>query len=98
MPLSNSQTRYLRGLAHALRPIVMVGGKGVTDGVMAELAQALDDHELVKVQLAIDDRAERAAAGDALAKQAGADVVQRIGKVIVLFRRHPDEPVIALPR
>lgn len=98
MPLTNSQTRYLRGLAHSLKPVVMIGGKGVTDAVVAELAQTLADHELVKVSIAGDDRDARAAAIDALAARAGADVVQKIGKVVVLYKRNPDQTVIALPR
>jgi RNA-binding protein len=98
MPLSNSQTRYLRGLAHAQKPIVMIGGKGVTDAVIAELEHALRDHELVKVQVAIDDREQRATAADELAMRTGAEIVQRIGKVVVVYKRNADDPQIALPR
>ena len=49
--LSNSQQRYLRGLSHGLKPVVMVGGKGLTVGVLAELELALEHHELVKVKI-----------------------------------------------
>ena len=63
MPLKSSQIRYLRGLAHALKPIVGVGAKGLTPAVSAEFATALAYHELVKVKLAVDDRAARAAIG-----------------------------------
>ena len=57
--LSNPQKRYLRGLAHDLKPIVMVGAKGITPSLVAELDQALDQHELVKVKVAAEDRETR---------------------------------------
>lgn len=98
MAITASQTRYLRGLAHDLKPVVMVGGKGVTTTVLAELTRALEIHELVKVAIADDDRQSRAAAGDELARATGANIVQRIGKIVILFKRNPDEPRIALPR
>jgi len=60
MPLSSSQIRYLRGLAHPLKPVLLMGGKGVTAGVLKELEQALDDHELIKVRLSGGDRVARA--------------------------------------
>jgi putative YhbY family RNA-binding protein len=49
MALTEKQLRFLRGKAHALRPVVMLGNKGLTDNVVAETAQALRDHELIKV-------------------------------------------------
>ncbi len=61
MPLTSSQKRYLRGLAHTLKPVIMVGNKGVTPALAAELAIALEHHELIKVKLAGEDRAARAA-------------------------------------
>jgi RNA-binding protein len=98
MPLSNVQVRHLRGLAHALKPTVMIGGKGLTDAVVAELNSALDHHELVKVQIAGDDRDARAEIAAALVTRSGADLVQKIGKIVCLFRRNPDQPRIDLPR
>jgi len=61
MSLTSSQKRYLRGLAHNLKPVIMVGNKGISDALLAEFSIALDDHELIKVKLAGDDREERAA-------------------------------------
>ena len=98
MPLNNVQTRYLRGLAHALRPTVMIGAKGLTDAVVAELDLALAHHELVKVHVAGDDREARAQAADELSRRCGAEVVQKIGKMICLYRRNPDSPGIELPK
>ena len=98
MAIKPNQKRYLRGLAHALKPVILVGGKGVTPAVVAEFTLALEHHELVKVRLAGDDRAERAAQIAELAAMASAELVQSIGKVACFYRRNADEPKIALPR
>ena len=98
MALSSSQIRYLRGLAHALKPVLLLGGKGVTAGVLKELEQALDDHELIKVRLAGGDRSERAAEIAALLASSHAQTVQTIGKIAVLYRRNAEQPTIALPK
>jgi len=98
MPLSSSQLRHLRGLAHALKPIVMVGQKGVSDTVVAELDAALACHELVKVRASGVDRDEKAGIAETLRERTGAELVQRIGHVLCYYRRNPDEPRIELPR
>ena len=59
MKLSNKQIRHLRGLAHDLKPVVMVGDKGLTDNVIEELNIALDAHELIKVKIRAEEREER---------------------------------------
>ena len=98
MPLKASQIRYLRGLAHALKPIVAVGAKGLTPAVSAEFATALGYHELVKVKLAVDDREARVALVDELAAAAGAEVVQRVGKTATYYKANPERRRIELPR
>jgi RNA-binding protein len=96
--LSSAQARYLRGLAHALRPVVLVGGKGVTEALVAETAAALEIHELIKVKVAAEDRETRDAMIAALAEGTGAALVQRIGNIAVLYRARAEKPLIALPR
>jgi RNA-binding protein len=98
MPLKSNQIRYLRGLAHVLKPTVMIGGKGLTDAVLAELELALTHHELVKVDIAGDDRELRASLAGELAGRTGSELVQKIGKRVLLYRRNPDSPGIELPR
>ncbi|EIL87595.1 MULTISPECIES: ribosome assembly RNA-binding protein YhbY [Rhodanobacter] len=98
MALSPSQRRYLRSLAHDLNPVILLGAKGATDAVLKELDGALSHHELVKVKLSGGDKAERDAQIDFLAGGTGAENVQQIGHVVVLFRRNEDEPKLALPR
>lgn len=96
--LTASQKRYLRGLAHALKPVILLGEKGVTPGVLAELDLALTHHELVKVRIPGEDRDVREAAVAELADQTRSAVVQRIGHIATLYRRNSDAPQIALPR
>lgn len=98
MPLSQTQKRHLRGLAHALNPVILVGQKGVTDALLAEFVIALDHHELVKVKLGGAERDERNAMIAALGKGSGAELVQTIGHVASFWRRNPQAPKIALPR
>ena len=98
MALSSSQTRYLRGLAHALRPVVQLGGRGVTPALMQELGIALDHHELVKVRLAGSGRDQRRQQLEALLAGSGAELVQHVGHVASLYRRNPEATRLALPR
>ena len=88
--LSSAQTRALRAKAHHLRPVVLVGDAGITPGVVAETARALDDHELIKVRIAAEDRdAFREAAHD-LSAQLDAELVQTVGRIAVLYREAGD--------
>ncbi len=98
MPLTSSQIRYLRGVAHPLKPLIQIGGRGVTPALLAELGVALDRHELVKVRLAGADREERQQQVEQLLQASGADLVQRVGHVASLYRRNEDTPRLALPR
>jgi RNA-binding protein len=98
MQLSASQRRYLRGLAHALKPVILTGSKGVTPALLSEFAGALDQHELVKVRLAGEDRAARDAQIEALAAGTGAVLVQHIGRTAAFYRRNAQRPRLALPR
>ncbi|MGF6709626.1 RNA-binding protein [Luteibacter sp. W1I16] len=98
MSLSPTQRRYLRSLAHDLRPVILLGNKGATEAVAKELAQALDIHELVKVKLSGGDKDERQEQIAFLTGQTGSETIQEIGHVVVLFRRNEQDPKLALPR
>ena len=98
MALSPSQRRYLRSLAHDLNPVILLGAKGATAAVVKELDLALTHHELIKVKLSGGDKDERTTQVDTLLQGTGAENVQQIGHVAVLFRRNEDEPKLALPR
>lgn len=98
MSLSASQKRYLRGFAHDLKPVILVGQKGVTPALLKELDGALEHHELVKVKLADDDRESRAESIELIRASSGAEVVQTIGKVASFYRRNPDKSQFSLPK
>ncbi|MDX1589756.1 MAG: ribosome assembly RNA-binding protein YhbY [Oleiphilaceae bacterium] len=87
MALSSEQRRQYRSIAHNLKPLVTVSEEGPTEGMVAELERALNDHELIKVKLASTDREARQAAISDLCQQTGAELVQSIGRVAVLLRR-----------
>lgn len=97
MPLNDKQKKYLRGLAHDLKPVVHVGNSGVTPGVTAELDQNLEHHELVKIKLRVGGREARDAAIDHVIGESHAELIGRIGNVAILYRRSKDKPIIALP-
>ena len=96
--LTAAQNRFLRGQAHDLKAMLQVGGKGLTEAVVAEIDLALEHHELIKVKIAAADRDERERLVDELAQRAGAALVQRIGHVAVLYRPSKDKRQIVLPR
>ncbi|MET0116921.1 MAG: ribosome assembly RNA-binding protein YhbY [Sedimenticola sp.] len=98
MPLSNPQKRHLKGLAHSLKPVVMVGQHGLTEGVFNELEIALEVHELVKVRISAGDRDERDEMLAVLVEKSSAELVQRIGNIAVLYRHNPKKPKIVLPK
>jgi len=88
--LSPIERKRLKARAHALNPIVHLGDKGLTDAVIAEIGRALDAHELIKVRVNSADRATREAILEEICRQIGAQAVQHIGKVFVLFRENPE--------
>lgn len=81
--------KQLKQIAHHLAPVITVGEHGLSAGVLAETDRALADHELIKVRLQTADRQERAEVANELASRCDAAVVQKIGKIIVLFRVNP---------
>jgi RNA-binding protein len=95
--LSGKQRRHLRALGHGLAPIVQLGKDGVTGNVVSALDQALEDHELVKVRILASALVDRNEAGDQLAKDTNSEIAQIIGNVLLVYRRHAEEPKIRLP-
>ena len=96
MPLNEKQRKHLRRLGHTLEPVLMTGGSGVTPGLLAELDTTLAHHELIKVKVRAADRAARDAMIEALCSASGAELVQRIGHVALLWRPNPERRRIAL--
>ena len=96
--LSGKQRRYLRALGHELRSIVQVGRDGVDDGLVAAVDRALTDHELVKIKVAEAANLDRHDAAADLAARTRSEVAQVLGNTVLLYRAHPEEPEISLPR
>jgi RNA-binding protein len=89
--LTPTERKALKARAHNLDPIVMIGAKGVTDEVVKEVDLALKAHELIKVRAPNMERDAREVAFQALCERTGAEAVQAIGKIFVLYRKRDEE-------
>ncbi|HXU41446.1 MAG TPA: ribosome assembly RNA-binding protein YhbY [Burkholderiales bacterium] len=87
--MTPAERKLLKARAHNLEPVVIVGGKGLTDEVVKEVDRALTAHELIKVRAPSLDRDGRDQALKTLCEKTGAAAVQQIGKVLVLYRKNP---------
>jgi RNA-binding protein len=87
MPLDQARKKHMRTIGHQLNPVVMVSEKGLSEGLHAELERALEDHELIKVKLAIGDPAVRRELAAELCTGHRAELVQQVGKVILIYRK-----------
>ena len=96
--LTSKQRAYLRGLANTMDPIVHVGKGGMAATIIKQAAAALTARELIKGKVLETAPETAREAADALAEAVGAEVVMTIGRTFVLYRRHPEEPTIMLPR
>lgn len=97
MALTDRQKKHLRGLGHALRPVVLIGQRGMTDGVVSECARALHDHELVKIRARVGDRAQRDSVLAGLASATGSELVHQIGNVGLFYKKNNKLSKILLP-
>jgi RNA-binding protein len=95
LELTGHQRRYLRGLAHPLKPVVRVGKGGVTDSVALAVERALVDHELVKVRMLRPE--DKRGCARLLADRCGAHLCGLVGHTVILYRAHPETPRIRLP-
>ncbi|AKH63669.1 MULTISPECIES: ribosome assembly RNA-binding protein YhbY [Photorhabdus] len=97
MTLNKKQVQHLKSLAHPLKPVVMIGNNGLTEGVLAEIEQTLAHHELIKVKIAGEDREIKNLIANAIVRETGAYNVQIIGKTLVLYRQSEERRII-LPK
>jgi RNA-binding protein len=88
--LTSRERAQLKGRSHALEPVVQVGHAGLTDKVVAEIDRALAAHALIKVRVDVADRGARTALCEAICARTDAASVQRVGKVLALWRPRPD--------
>ncbi len=94
--MKGAQRRQLRGLAHALKPIVQVGHGGVTEMLISQLETALYDHELVKVKVLNNYDGDLEDVAIALTEATQSACVQQIGHILLFYKANPDKPVIVL--
>ena len=96
--LKGSDRKYLRGVAHGLRPVVQVGKEGLSEAVLTAADKALYAHELIKVQI-FAEREDRQAAAETIEKRLSCECVGTIGKMAIFFRQQedPDKRKVVLP-
>jgi RNA-binding protein len=87
--MTSQQRKQLRGLAHHLDPVVMIGKQGLTDGLIVAAAKALDAHELIKVRF-LEFKDEKRGLTDQLAAATSSEIAGIIGHVAILYKQHPD--------
>ena len=88
--MTPSERKAFKARAHKLEPVVIIGAKGLTPEVLAEIERALTAHELIKVRAPALERKDRDACLAAICESTGAEAVQQVGKVFVLYRRKPE--------
>lgn len=93
-PLNEDKKRQLRKLGHTLKPLVIIGGNGLTDNVIAEIDSTIAFHELIKVRVNAEERSDRDAMIEQLCERTGSELIQRIGHIALIFRRNPQKPKI----
>ena len=98
MKLTNNQKKYLRSLAHDLKPFVMIGQHGLSESVIAEIESTILKHELIKIKLRVSDREEKQEVINKIIELSKAELVQVIGGVLVIYKPFEDNPDIILPR
>jgi RNA-binding protein len=99
-PLTSFQAKYLRGRAHRIKPVVLVGQKGITAPLLSSLREALNAHELIKVRFVdLKDRGAKAECLAEIERRTGSRLAGQIGHTAILYRPHPDPDKrrIALP-
>ena len=86
MAVSPQLKKRFRTIGHHLKPIVIVSENGLGEGVVQEINRALEDHELIKIKLAVMDREDKAPLIEAIIEESQAELIQSIGKVILVYR------------
>ena len=91
MKLTETQKKYLRGLGHQKKPLIIVGDAGLSESLLAEYETTLSHHELIKVRVRVGDRETRDSIIEKLCSVSAAELVQRIGNVALLYRENVDK-------
>ena len=97
MALSEAQKKYLRGLGHGRKPLIMVGDGGLSESLLIEFESTLAHHELIKVRVRVGDRKARDAIIEELCSAGSAEIIQRVGNMALLYRENPEKKKIIIP-
>ncbi|WP_410512227.1 ribosome assembly RNA-binding protein YhbY [Paenibacillus sp. BR2-3] len=96
--LTGKQKRYLRSMAHHLDPVFQVGKGGVNEHLVRHIEEAIEKRELMKISVLNNNIEDPKEIGSVLAEQSGSELVQVIGKTIILYKESRDNKTIELPR
>ena len=96
--LNKQKLKFLRSLAHEASPIIWIGQHGLSPNVLEEVQKALEHHELVKIKLRVGERSEREKVSQSLCELTGAELVQKIGNTLTLYKVNEKEAVINFPK
>lgn len=94
--LTGKQKRFLRSKAHHVTPVTQVGKGGISDNMIMQINMALEAHELIKVSILQNCEEDKDTVAETLAERSGAELVQLIGKTVVLFKESVDHKSISL--
>lgn len=89
--LPQKQILAFRATAHHLKPVILLGEKGLTDSVVLETEASLLAHELIKVKINSADRDERKTIAAELAERCEAHIIQTIGRMVILYKKNEDK-------
>ncbi len=98
MTLSNKQQRFLRSKAHELKPVVIIGNAGLTDGVLNEIDSVLETHELIKIRVNAENKEDRQQMLTTISSITTAALVQLIGHIAIFYRARKKDPSIKIPK
>ncbi len=88
--MNSADKKNLKAEAHSLKPVIMIGQSGLTAAVLAEIELALDSHELIKVRIRAE-REDRKQISEKICTTTGAELIQSIGQIVVIYRLNPDK-------
>jgi RNA-binding protein len=95
--LTGKQRRFLRAQAHHLGPILQVGKAGVTENLVEQIRLALEAHELIKISILPNCEQDRHEVAEQLSGSSGAELVQVLGRTVVLYRPSSTKKQIVFP-
>lgn len=98
MKLNKEQNKYLRSLSHHKKTIIWVGQNGLTDNALEEIKSALEHHEFIKLKIRVGDSEMRDELATSICKKTSAELVQKTGNMIAIYKQNKKNPKIKLPK